>query len=101
MTNACYFGRHSPAVCNRPQAGQSEVVVRVRPGDAARYSLRAGEVLDAVHAAYQGAEVDQAYDRSRIINVEVILDPGVRNDPDAVANLWISVLLRASLGSDP
>ncbi|HZW33515.1 MAG TPA: efflux RND transporter permease subunit [Isosphaeraceae bacterium] len=74
-----------------PQTGQPEVVIRVRPEDAARHNLRSAEILDSVHAAYQGAEVAQAYDRNRIINVVVILDPRVRNNPDAVADLWISV----------
>ena len=40
-----------------------------------------------MHAAYQGTQVAQAYDRNRIINLVVILDPKTRNDPDAVANL--------------
>ena len=72
------------------QAGQPELVIRLRPEDAARHNLRAAEVLDAVHAAYQGARVGQAYDRNRIINLVVILDPKARNDPDAVADLWIA-----------
>ncbi len=58
-----------------PQTGQPELVIRVRPEDAARHNLRAAQILDAVHAAYQGAEVAQAYDRNRIINLVVILDP--------------------------
>jgi Cu/Ag efflux pump CusA len=82
-----------------PQTGQPEVVIRVRPEDAARHNMRATEILDAVHAAYQGAEVAQAYDRNRIINVVVILDPKLRNNPDAVANLWISVPNAGSPGS--
>jgi CzcA family heavy metal efflux pump len=84
-----------------PQTGQPEVVVRVRPEDAARHNLRAAEVLDAVHDVYEGAQVAQAYDRNRVINVVVILDPRVRNDPDAVANLWISAPNAGSSGSDP
>ena len=83
-----------------PQTGQPEVAVRVRPEDAARHNLRAAEVLDAVHDTYQGAQVAQAYDRNRIINVVVILDPRVRNNPDAVANLWISVPNPGSPASD-
>jgi Cu/Ag efflux pump CusA len=74
-----------------PQTGQPELVIRVRPEDAARHNLRAAQILDAVHAAYQGATVAQAYDRNRIINLVVILDPRIRNDPSAVAKLWISV----------
>jgi CzcA family heavy metal efflux pump len=83
-----------------PQTGQPEVVIRVRPEDAARHNLRATEILDAVHHAYQGAQVVQAYDRNRIINVVVILDPRVRNDPDAVASFWISVPHPGFVGSN-
>jgi CzcA family heavy metal efflux pump len=84
-----------------PQAGQPELVVRVRPEDASRHNLRAAEILDAVHVAYQGAQVQQAYDRNRVINVVVILDPSARNDLNAVANLWISVSNADSAGFGP
>ena len=75
----------------RPEAqtGQPELVVRLRPDDAASFGLLAADVLDAVHAAYQGAEVTQAYDRNRIITVVVILDPKYREDPTAVDRLWL------------
>ena len=74
-----------------PQTGQPEVVIRVRPRDAARYGLRNTQILDAVHAAYQGAEVAQTYDRNRVIDLVVILDPATRNDPSKIGDLWLSV----------
>lgn len=83
--------RGAEGVRPEPQTGQPELVVRLRPEDAARHNLRAADILDAVHAAYQGAEVAQAYDRNRIRRVVVLLNPRIRNDPEAVANLWISV----------
>src|SRR5262249_13470499 len=46
---------------------------------------------DALHAAYQGAEVGQVYDRNRVIPLVVMLEPKVRNDLETVANLWLSV----------
>ena len=73
------------------QTGQPELVIRVRPRDAARYGLRSIQILDAVHAAYQGAEVGQTYKGNRVIDLVVILDPATRNDPEKVADLWISV----------
>jgi CzcA family heavy metal efflux pump len=73
------------------QTGVPELVVRVRPEDAARVGLRNAQILDALHAAYQGAEVGQVYDRNRIIDLTVILDPEVRRHPDRVADLWLSV----------
>src|SRR4029077_14094291 len=38
-----------------------------------------------------GAEVGQVYDRNRIIDLTVILDPAVRGRPEKVADLWLSV----------
>jgi CzcA family heavy metal efflux pump len=80
------------------QTGVPELVVRVRSADAARYGLRNAQVLDAVHAAYQGAEVGQVYDRNRIIPLVVQLEPKTRNDPEAVANLWLSVPTSSAKG---
>jgi CzcA family heavy metal efflux pump len=93
--------RGSDNVRPEPQAGQPELVVRVHPEDAARHNLRAVQILDDVHTAYQGSIVAQAYDRNRIINLVVILDPKTRNDPSAVANLWISVASPVARAPDP
>ncbi len=71
------------------QTGSPELVVRVRPTDAARHGLRTQAVLDAVGTAYQGASVGQVYDRNRVIDVSVLLDPASRNDPQRVAELWL------------
>lgn len=72
------------------QSGTPELVVRVRPRDAARYGLPTLAVLDAVHTAYQGAVVAQVYDRNRVIDVRVLLQPDARSDPQKIANLWLS-----------
>ena len=84
-----------------PQTGQPELVIRIRPEDAARHNLRAAQILDAVHTAYQGTAAAQAYDRNRIIDLVVILDPRIRNDPDAVGDLWISLPQPASRAPGP
>ncbi len=70
--------------------GAPELVVRVRPRDAARHGLRTAAVLDGVSLAYQGASAGQVYDRNRVIDVQVVLDPAARNDPGRVADLWLS-----------
>jgi CzcA family heavy metal efflux pump len=81
----------SANVLLEPQTGTPELVVRVRSDDAARFGLRNAQILDAVHASYQGAEVGQVFDRNRIIDLVVILDPKARADTETVANLWLSV----------
>jgi Cu/Ag efflux pump CusA len=73
------------------QTGVPEMVVRVRDTDASRFHLRRSQVLEAVHTAYQGAEVAQVYKGNRVIDLVVILDPAARQNPDQIANLWISV----------
>jgi CzcA family heavy metal efflux pump len=72
-----------------PQTGAPELVVRLRRAEAARLGVKAGHVLDAVHAAFQGAEVGQVYDRNRVIDMVVILDPKHRRLPGQVAELWL------------
>src|SRR5262249_53493157 len=73
------------------QTGLPELVVRIRPRDASRFGLRSGQILDAVHAAYQGAEIAQVYDRNRVIDLVVILDSPARAEADMIGNLWLSV----------
>src|SRR5262249_13645784 len=73
-----------------PQVGAPELVIRIRPEDAARHGLRNTQILDAVHAASQGAEIGQTYEANQVIDLVVLLDPQVRNDPEGVANLWLT-----------
>ena len=72
------------------QTGSPELVVRIRPQDAAHHGLRTSAVLDAVSTAYQGASVGQVYDRNRVIDVSVLLEPTARTDPQRVAELWLN-----------
>jgi CzcA family heavy metal efflux pump len=72
-----------------PQTGTPELVIRIRPDDAARYGLRNAQVLDAVHTAFQGATVGQVYDRNRVIDLVVRLSNS-HPDADTVADLWLS-----------
>jgi CzcA family heavy metal efflux pump len=78
------------------QTGAPELVIRPRPTDAVRHGLRNAHVLDAVHAAYQGAELGQVYERNRVIDLVVILEPRSRVVPEQVADLWL-----AAPASDP
>jgi CzcA family heavy metal efflux pump len=73
------------------QTGAPELVVRPRPRDLEHFGLRRAHVLDAVHTAYQGAEVGQTQEGNRTIDLVVILEPSARNDPEALANLWLTV----------
>jgi Cu/Ag efflux pump CusA len=74
-----------------PQTGAPELVVRPRWSGAARLGIRNAHLLDAMHSAFQGAEIGSVYDRNRIIDLTVVLGPGMRNDPEMIGNLWLNV----------
>ena len=74
-----------------PQVGAPQLVIRIRHTEIAARGLRAGDVLDAVHAAFQGASMAQVYDGNRVIDVAVVI-PSEDSDPAIVANLWLSAL---------
>jgi CzcA family heavy metal efflux pump len=73
------------------QTGVPEVVVRVRGPDAARFGLRRVQVLEAVQAALQGAEVGQVYYGPRTVDMRVLLEPSARRDPEAIGEMWLTL----------
>ncbi len=81
----------SQGVFAEPQDGQPECIIRVRHNDAAAFGLRPTDVVESVHAAYQGAVVGQVFDRNRVTPIVVILDPSIRNRPELIQQLWITV----------
>lgn len=91
----------SEGVYAEPQEGQPELVVRIRHEDASRYGIRPTEIIDSVHAAYQGVTVAQCYDRNRIIPVVVILDPSIRERSEQIEDLWIRIPRDPSAGLAP
>jgi CzcA family heavy metal efflux pump len=70
-----------------PQTGVPELVVRLRPRDAAPFGLRNAHLLEVLHTAYQGAEVGQVYHGNRVVDLTVILAPQARAHPEQVADL--------------
>lgn len=78
------------AVRAEVQTGNPTLVIRVRSHDAARFGLKNNQVLEAVHVAFQGLAVTQVYDRNRVYDVVVNLDPGSRQDVEAVSELWLA-----------
>jgi CzcA family heavy metal efflux pump len=81
----------SQDVLVEPQSGAPELVVRRRPSDLARFRLRNADLLDAIHAAFQGAELTQVYKDNRVLDLVVILEPSARARPEQVADLWIAL----------
>ncbi len=81
----------SRGVFTEPQNGQPECIIRVRHNDAALLGLRPAEIVESIHAAYQGTIVGQVFDRNRVTPIVVILDPDIRNQPQLIKNLWLTV----------
>jgi Cu/Ag efflux pump CusA len=69
------------------QAGTPELVVRLRHERAAELGFTPAEVLEAVEAAFQGAEVGQVFDGTRVSDVTVLLPAAERRDPERVGEL--------------
>jgi Cu/Ag efflux pump CusA len=69
--------------------GTPEMVVRLKPAALLQFGFQPVNVLDAVQAAYQGATVGQAYEGNRVFNVVGVLNPGIRQRPDAVGALML------------
>jgi CzcA family heavy metal efflux pump len=69
--------------------------VRLRRDRLQQFGLRPLDVLEAVQAGFQGLDVAQVYDKSRVFGVAVILGEAERRDPESVGRL----LLRTPQGT--
>lgn len=74
--------------------GTPQIVVRLRQERAAVLGIAPMDALDAISAAYGGAEVAQVYQSSHVVGLVVVLAPEARNRVGAIGNLQ----LRASEG---
>jgi Cu/Ag efflux pump CusA len=68
--------------------------VDLKPERLKQYGFTAGEVLDTVGSAYEGATAAQIYDANRVVNLVVRLPASERRDPELLAGL----LIRSSSG---
>ena len=69
--------------------GAPRVVIRLRPERLTQFGFRPVEVLEAVRTAYQGDIVAQTYEGEKVFNVEVILEPAARQQPEAIGDLLV------------
>ena len=68
-----------------PQVEVSQVRLRVKREDAARYGLAPGDVAELLETAYKGRVVSQVLDDDRYFGLVVKYDDASRNDPDVIA----------------
>ncbi len=70
--------------------GAPELVARLRHERAAALGFTPVEVLEAVEVAFQGAEVGQVFDGSRVTDVTVLLPAAARRDPEGLGALQLT-----------
>jgi CzcA family heavy metal efflux pump len=68
-----------------PQVEVSQVRLRVKRAEAARYGLAPGDVAALLETAYKGRVVSQVLDEDRYFGLVVWYDEASRNDPDVIA----------------
>ncbi|MCL5098514.1 MAG: efflux RND transporter permease subunit, partial [Candidatus Omnitrophica bacterium] len=68
-------------------SGTPQMMIRLRKDDLNLWGFDPLEVLDAVHAAYQGSVVGQVYERNQVFDVAVLLAPNDRKSVAAIGNV--------------
>ncbi|TAL77025.1 MAG: efflux RND transporter permease subunit [Beijerinckiaceae bacterium] len=61
--------------------GEPQLSIRLRDTALNRYGIAPADVLDAIQAAYSGAQVGQVVEGSRLFDVDVTLPPSLRRAP--------------------
>lgn len=69
-----------------PQIEISQLRLRVRHDEAARYGLAVADVAQMLETAYKGRTVSQILDEDRYFDLVVWFDESSRNDPDQINN---------------
>ncbi len=67
-----------------PQIEISQIRLRVKRGEAARYGLAPGDVADLLETAYKGQVVSQVLDEDRYFGLVVWYDEASRSDPEVI-----------------
>jgi Cu/Ag efflux pump CusA len=69
--------------------GAPRVLIRLRPERLSQFGFRPVEVLEAVRTAYEGEVVGQIYEGAKVFDVEMILEPSGRQEPEAIGELLV------------
>ncbi len=69
--------------------GAPRLAVRLRPERLAQFGFRPLEVLEAVETAFAGSVVAQVHEQDRTSDVNVILDPSGRREPEQIGALLV------------
>ncbi len=69
--------------------GTPQIAIRLRTDRLLEFGFQPVAVLEAVQAAYQGATVAQTYQGNRVFDVNVILAPKARQNPEQIGSLML------------
>ena len=69
--------------------GAPRMAVRLRTERLTQLGFRPVEVLEAVQTAYEGTVAAQVHEGSRVTDVNVILDPAERREPEQIGSLLL------------
>jgi Cu/Ag efflux pump CusA len=69
--------------------GTPQTAIRLRSDRLLEFGFQPVLVLEAIQAAYQGANVAQSYEGNRVFDVDVILAPGARQNPEQIGSLML------------
>ena len=70
--------------------GAPRMVIRLRPERLKQFGFHPVDVMEAVGTAYEGTPVAQTFEANRVFDVAVILDEGIRQNPEAVGDLMLT-----------
>jgi CzcA family heavy metal efflux pump len=76
-------------VYSQAQSGSPEVTVSLRMDRLEQFGFQPLSILNAVQTAYQGTTVAQTYEDNRVFDVNVLLDPVSRGNPEAIGTLLV------------
>lgn len=69
--------------------GTPQIAIRLRTARLLEFGFQPVAVLEAVQTAYQGATVAQTYQGNRVFDVNVILAPEARQNPEQIGSLML------------
>jgi CzcA family heavy metal efflux pump len=67
--------------------GTPQLTIRLRPERLAQWGLQSLDVLENIQAAYEGVQAAQVYQGNRVISVNVMFTPDVRDDLREIGDL--------------
>ncbi len=67
-----------------PQIEISQLRLRVKHAEAARFGMSAGDIAEMLEIAYKGRTVSQILDEDRYFDLVVWFDENARRDPDEI-----------------